>query len=625
MQRISLSAIVISLVSITLVFELVLLASIATCHQQIEEEGRILAQAKRVSLAISNLRKNMLEIDVALTKDAFTPIFIRNMDVQMIAKTWGEYYAELEEAFKDDPKTMAIVKQSHEGALDGLRIFEDLHTHPEKLTTKDDRARWLLALNSSASAIMSEEFSAIGSDQKILTTKNATQKIDELRSSERIILIVGVLLNVIVSILVANFLIKWIVQRINIVSKNAQRLASGQPLNPLIAGSDEIRELDEVFHSMASALEESAKKERAIIENARDMICSIDAEGKFTAVNPAAMDILMCEPSDLLGRRIASVVANDDIDHALSEIDNAMDSTGQANFECRLKRKDGAIVDTLWSVRWSELERSLFCVVHNDTERKQTERLKQEVVAMVTHDLRSPLTTIRHFIEMLEANMLGELNTQGEELLKIADRSSSRMLSLTNDLLDIEKIKSGMLELDLKGTNLSSILESTAQVLEPIAAKTGLKIEIETVKPVDGEEPSKDSDNEDKISPCILLAHADEERISRVLTNLVSNAIKFSPPNSTIYLKAQAGNGDQSKFAVVSVTDSGRGIPAESIARIFDRFTQTHITDATELGGSGLGLAICKAIVELHGGAITVESTPGNGSTFTFTLPLAPG
>jgi signal transduction histidine kinase len=224
--------------------------------------------------------------------------------------------------------------------------------------------------------------------------------------------------------------------------------------------------------------------------------------------------------------------------------------------------------------------------------------MKQEVVAMVTHDLRSPVSSVRHFLEMLESNMLGELNDRGKKLLKAADKSTIRMLGLINDLLDIEKIKSGMFELDVREVSTGALLESSCQALAPLANAMRITIDI---KPED------------------VLVSADEERIARVVTNLVSNALKFSPAGTSVTVESRTEDG----FAVISIRDQGRGIPADLRPYIFDRFTQVMPSDSRQMGGSGLGLAISRAIVELHGGKIWVESGESAGSTFSFTLPLS--
>lgn len=234
-------------------------------------------------------------------------------------------------------------------------------------------------------------------------------------------------------------------------------------------------------------------------------------------------------------------------------------------------------------------------VFHNMADAlSEADRLKQEVIAMVTHDLRTPITTISAFLELLEANVFGELSERGKSSLGAAQFSADRMITLVNELLDIEKIKSGMMELELAALDINFLLNQTAASVEDWAAERKVTV---------------------KIEPCNASLTADSHRLTQVLINLASNAIKFSPENSLITLAAKAVNGG----IEFSVTDQGPGIPADQIGKIFDRFQQVH--GANQKGGSGLGLAICKAIVELHGGTISVESTVGQGSRFYFLIP----
>jgi signal transduction histidine kinase len=215
---------------------------------------------------------------------------------------------------------------------------------------------------------------------------------------------------------------------------------------------------------------------------------------------------------------------------------------------------------------------------------------------MVSHDLKTPLSAVRTFLELLDAGAFGTLNDRGQHLLKLADSSTMRMLTLIKDLLDIEKMEAGMLELETCSTMVTDLFEQSAHNISAMAAERSVKIE------------SK---------PCDLSVQVEPARIVQVLVNLLSNAVKFSPNDSVITLSAR----DAGEWVEVSVADCGRGVPPEKLATIFDRFSQVRISDASEKGGSGLGLAICKALVELHGGTISVKSQEGHGSEFVFTLP----
>jgi PAS domain S-box-containing protein len=382
-----------------------------------------------------------------------------------------------------------------------------------------------------------------------------------------------------------------------ILMDNTRRLAVGQPLNPPIPGKGEIAHLDRVFQDMAQALEAARRKERAIIENAIDVICSFDDNGRFVSLSPASEQLFGYKPEELLGKHLHDVIFVEDMKTTGESIESIRGSEGRGQFENRVKKKDGTLVDVLWAIQWSEAEEMMFCVAHDITERKNIERMKQEFVAMVSHDLRTPLTSIQGFLTLLETGMYGELNEGGAQNLSIAESNISRLIALINDLLDIEKMESGKLQMDLRECPLSEVFDRSVGGVVGFAEQQQIKLAMGDTN---------------------LVALADRDRLVQVLINLISNAIKFSPKDSLVRVEAVQIDD----FVEVRVADKGRGVPPEYRDVIFERFQQVKSTDATKKGGSGLGLAICKAIVEGHGGTIGVISEEGKGSTFWFRVPL---
>ncbi len=222
------------------------------------------------------------------------------------------------------------------------------------------------------------------------------------------------------------------------------------------------------------------------------------------------------------------------------------------------------------------------------------EETKQAFVAMVSHDLRSPLSAIQGAIELVESGLYGEITDKGKVRLEAAQRECDRLLSLINELLDIEKIEAGMMEMNLQTTDLAEVALHSADTLKAVADLKGIKFEI-----FGGH----------------IEAFVDRERMVQVFINLFSNAIKYSPRGGTITVTL----AHEKKFASIKIEDHGRGIPREALATVFDRFKQAHGGGA---GTSGLGLAICKAIVEAHHGKIGVVSEVGSGSLFWMQLPI---
>jgi|GEM_PF-2204584 PAS domain S-box len=232
---------------------------------------------------------------------------------------------------------------------------------------------------------------------------------------------------------------------------------------------------------------------------------------------------------------------------------------------------------------------------------RAVDRYKDEFLSVISHELRTPLNFITGFASILDDEVAGPLNeTQHEYLAKILS-GSDRMLSLVNNLLDMSRLQAGKLSLLLEPTDYEPLVEEVVQTLKPLADDRSVALHTEIVA--------------DR-----MLA-IDPQRIVQVLTNLVDNAIKFSPKGSQVRIRAFV-QGKSAPELVTQVIDKGEGISAEDLPRLFQRFQQADMSSTRKAGGTGLGLSIAKALVEAHGGTIGVQSEPGKGSTFWFALPL---
>ena len=247
-------------------------------------------------------------------------------------------------------------------------------------------------------------------------------------------------------------------------------------------------------------------------------------------------------------------------------------------------------------------------VFHDVTARKQLERLRDEFTAMMVHELRTPLTTISYSTDMMLSDIGKMTSEQVGESIKIVQSTASHMLELVNELLDVAKIEAGKFQIVKKEDNLASLVSDTVAMIKPMADQKHLQIVL-------------------SVAPDLPTISFDRRRIGQVLNNLLSNAIKYTETGQIEILahsthstgSGQAGSGQ----VVVSVKDSGEGIPAEDLPKLFSKFEQLGKGETGEKGGTGLGLVVAKGIVEAHGGKIRAESEgPGKGTTFSFTLPL---
>ncbi len=544
------------------------------------------------------------------------------------------------------------------------------------------------------------------------------------RSNAKVLLLWGVGLNVALSVIIVLYFSRAITDRLKILMSNAKRLAGALPLLPPIPGDDEISELDNVFHQMAETVEESKAKQKALVDNAVDVLCSIDGAGIFTNVSPSSESVWGYKDSELVGKCFTEIIVEEDIEDTLNALDTIKLSASSMPIENRVACPDGKVISVLWSVFWSESEDILYCVAHDITARKmfekvlkeseertrtimeslpvglvvidekgkirlankktesmfgsrqsdlvgrnlstllksndsppkenwmeelissssghvmelnavrrdnlsefpvelssnktqmgnkdahlvamldvserhEIERLKREFVAMVSHDLKTPLSSVRGMLVLLSAGAAGELPSKAGPIVQSAEEQLERLIKLINDLLDVQKMESGKFSVELKDVSIRALLEESFDAVEQIADDNGVTIEI--------------SGGDERVL-------ADPDRILQVIINLLSNAIKFSPRESKVKMRIV----NEADFVEVRVEDQGRGIKKEFQETIFERFKQVEKLDSTEKKGTGLGLAICKMIVEEHGGSIGVDSEDGKGSAFWFRLKHPP-
>lgn len=355
----------------------------------------------------------------------------------------------------------------------GSEVISDSHAIKRIAEHRDEMEKLMATLTSELKAFIKEQAKA----EQI----NPNAEIQS-RQMVKSCVVFGILLNTFIAISLTLYLHRDILSRIYVLMSNTVKLTNNEPLQERLAGGDEISTLDHVFHNMAEALAEAARR-------------------------------------------------------------------------------------------------------------------KQEIVSMVSHDLRTPLTSVQASLTLLSEGVLGPLPARAGKEVTNAENNTARLINLINDLLDFEKLEAGQLAIERKITAVTPLLERSYEAVKAFADKQ--KVEIKVVP------------NEHRI-------YADGDRIIQILINLLSNAIKFSPAESVVILDAVP----KEEYVELRVTDQGRGIPESFRKNMFQRFQQVdQIGDAKTKKGTGLGLAICKSLVELHNGIIGVDSVEGQGSTFWIRIP----
>lgn len=378
--------------------------------------------------------------------------------------------------------------------------------------------------------------------------------------------------------------------------------------------SDELGRLAEQFNEMTAQLRAyrdlnvekiiaEQRKSEAIIQSIDDGLVVVDADYEVLSLNPVAEWALGTARQEAEGRHFLEVVNSE---HLFKQIRETTES-GQA--------PRGSQPENMLSVEREGTERhfqftvnpvygasdemhGVILLLRDVTELEEVNRMKSEFVATASHELKTPLTSIGMSIGLLQERLSDEMNERDRELIDAAVEDVERLRALVEDLLDLSKIESGRMEMETRAVPVPLLFEKAAQTLQAQAEKQGIELDTELPESIPDVE-------------------ADPNKITWVLNNLISNALRYTETGGHVRLSAEQVGMSMH----LSVTDDGAGIPYADQSKIFDKFVQVDSEHA--VGGSGLGLAIAKEIVQAHGGRIWVDSTPGEGSTFTFTLPLS--
>jgi two-component system sensor histidine kinase VicK len=350
-----------------------------------------------------------------------------------------------------------------------------------------------------------------------------------------------------------------------------------------------------------AALRRSEEQLRLITNALPVLIAYVDDRQRYRFNNQAYEDWLGQSPADIYGSKIQTVWGLECYERMQIYVKLAL--LGQAvTYENEITLKDGlpCSVNVTYIPHLDEQQNVIgfFALTSDISDRKAIERMKDEFIAVVSHELRTPLTSLHSALKILATGRLGSLSKDGKQMLEIADDNTERLVRLVNNVLDLQRIESGDVKMEKQVCNVSALMIQATESMQPMAQQQGI---ILVVEPIDIE---------------ILV---DSDYIVQALTNLLSNAIKFSSTDGTVWLTAERQSHTEILF---SVRDQGQGIPSDKLESIFERFQQVDSSDSRRKGGTGLGLTICRKIIEQHEGKIWAESTLGEGSTFSFTLPL---
>lgn len=368
------------------------------------------------------------------------------------------------------------------------------------------------------------------------------------------------------------------------------------PIGVICVATDvtEQRQAEEALRQ-SEILRRSEEKNRALLNAIPDEIFRIHRDGICLDFKPSTTEKALVSVDTIVGKRLAEIFPPAVAQQFAVFLKRALDTNHAQVFDYHLQGDKPIDYEARVVVNGSD---EVLAIVRDISERKKVERLKNEFVSTVSHELRTPLTSIRGSLGLIIGGIAGELPTEAQELVDIAYKNTERLILLINDILDIEKIESGKMSFALRPVELMPLVEQAIAANQAYAEQFNVTLLLTATLPD-------------------VEVNVDSQRLIQVLTNLLSNAAKFSPPGETVAVSVT----QQDQMIRISVKDQGSGIPQEFRDRIFQKFAQADSSDARQKGGTGLGLSIAKAIIERLNGQIGFETEPNVGTTFYCDLP----
>jgi PAS domain S-box-containing protein len=395
-------------------------------------------------------------------------------------------------------------------------------------------------------------------------------------------------------VLIANYMHAAITESLGL------RLVNLDLVHSLSVAKEHAEEVSRQLTASHAALSLSEERFRSLIEHASDVTTILNANGTIRYTSPSVQRVLGCAPETLMGQPLPALLHPEDVEKMNSLLSSLMQEPGGTRpCECRWRAHDGSwrVVESI--VQNLLADPTVTGIILNSrdiTERKEVEQLKDDLVSTVSHELRTPLASLRGFAELMLTREFPPARQR--QYLTIMEKEAIRLSTLINDFLDLQRIESGQQTYHFDSIDLVPLLNEALALFSVDTTKHAFHI---------------------KAPGFPLLVRAEADRIQQVLANLLSNAVKFSPNGGTIRIETK----QREEFVVVNIRDEGIGIAAEIVPRLFRKFFRVDNAATRQIGGTGLGLALVKQIIEAHGGQVWVESTQGEGSTFSFSLPVA--
>lgn len=580
------------LVLVPLAFELFFVVAFIMLLINAEHDFKRIEHAKQVVVEMQKLLDLGLRTSLVVVDTRVKDRTVKIKEMRALAAHMSDSEGIGDISFSANPELKELLQDSQHARQGILRFLgqciNDLESAPPGLDSPGMARRYEQILQ------LLQEYERLSKTVVNIETRlfeEHPREVKRFQQETTLLIFCMLLIGSLTSLLLVKFFSQDITRKLSVIGEKAQELAMGGSPVPA-EGSDEIAQLDQVICDAGATLVETRLRETAVLHNAADVLLSLDQKLRINDVGESCYQLWHSSPADLRGLSLLQLIETAHLESIRTSFARIAEGSGAGQIESIVRTNDGLLKHTLFSVRWAPAQAMFYCAAHDITELRKVEALRRRFLAIASHDLRTPMSSIALILSLLASEKREPLAEGVLTEIEKALCSANRLTELVNDFLELEKFEAGRSSLEVTSISALDVCELATETLS--ASIERLSIEVNY--------PIKD---------CIILA--DENRILKVMETLLSNAIVRSPSGSKVNISLDSSD----EYAMVGLTDYGPEISSQQAEVMFERFSLSNDSD---INRSGLGFAIAKAIITAHDGRIGVTSRLG-ATTFYFTVP----